>query len=129
MRLLRVGETVRHALSDILRRDSLQDPALSGTPVTVSEVRVSPDLRHATIFVLPLGGDNQDAVVEALQRAAPYLRSQLARAVRLKYLPQLQFELDHSFDQASHVDELLADPHVRQDLDQQDLDESGAEEA
>lgn len=124
MRLLRVGENIRHALSAILRRDTLQDPALSGVPVTVSEVRVSPNLRNATIFILPLGGDNQLEVVEALQRAAPYLRGQLGGAVRLKYMPQLHFELDHSFDEASHVEELLADPHVRQDLD-----ESGAEEA
>lgn len=124
MRLLRVGETVRHALSDILRRDTLQDPALSDASVTVSEVRISPDLRHATVFVLPLGGDNQDEVVEALQRAAPYLRGRLAGAVRLKYLPQLRFEADRSFDRASHVEDLLADPHVRQDLD-----EKGTEEA
>lgn len=124
MRLLRVGETLRHALSEILRRESLQDPALSGAPVTVSEVRVSPDLRHATVFVLPLGGDNQDQVVEALQRVAPYLRGRLAGAVRLKHLPQLRFEIDRSFDQASHVDDLLADPHVRQDLDKGDAEEA-----
>ena len=128
MRLLRVGENIRHALSAILRRDTLQDPALSGVPVTVSEVRVSPNLRNATIFVLPLGGDNQLEVVEALQRVAPYLRGQLGGAVRLKYMPQLRFELDHSFDEASHVEELLADPHVRQDLDESGT-ESGSGEA
>lgn len=131
MRLLRVGETIRHALSTILIRDNLQDPVLSGVPVTVSEVRVSPNLRNATVFVLPLGGDNQDEVVEALQRVAPYLRGQLGGAVRLKYMPQLHFDLDRSFDEASHVEELLADPHVRQDLGhdpgKEDLDESGAE--
>lgn len=129
MRLLRVGENIRHALSTILQRESLQDPALSGVSVTVAEVRVSPDLRNATIFVLPLGGDNQAAVVDALQRAAPYLRSRLGGAVRLKYLPQLNFQLDHSFDRASHLDELLADPHVQQDLGKdlgQDLDQDGA---
>lgn len=118
MRLLRVGETVRHALSEILRRDIIQDPDLLGVPVTVSEVRVSPNLRNATVFVLPLGGENQDAVVEALRRAAPFLRGQLGGVVRLKYMPQLHFDLDRSFDRASHVEDLLADPHVRQDLDQ-----------
>ncbi len=127
MRLLRVGETIRHALSEILRRDILQDPDLLGVPVTVSEVRVSPNLRNATVFVLPLGGENQDAVVEALRSNAPYLRGQLGRVVRLKYLPQLYFDLDRSFDRASHVEDLLADPHVSQDL--RDPDESGAEEA
>ncbi len=127
MRLLRVGETIRHALSEILGRDTLQDPDLLGVPVTVSEVRVSPNLRNATVFVLPLGGDNQDAVVEALQRVAPHLRGQLGKVVRLKYLPQLYFDLDRSFDRASHIDDLLADPHVSQDL--QDQGEGGAEEA
>lgn len=128
VRLLRVGETIRHALSTILTRDTMQDPALSGVPVTVSEVRVSPNLRDATVFILPLGGDNQDEVVEALQGAAPYLRGQLGRAIRLKYMPQLHFDLDRSFDQASHVEDLLADPHVRQDLNEQGPDEQGPDE-
>ena len=117
VRLLRVGEAIRHALAGILGRDLIQDPELSGVAITVSEVRVSPDLRNATVYVLPLLGKNQNIVVAALNRAAGFLRGQLAREVTMKYLPSLRFELDDTFDAASRVDALLADPRVRRDLD------------
>ena len=124
VRLLRVGEAVRHALSDILQREDFRDPALAGVSVTVSEVSVSPDLRNATAYIVPLGGDHQDDVVAALNRASHFLRGCLGRAVRLKYTPKLAFELDGSFDQAGHIQGLLDQPHVRRDLDHTPEDET-----
>lgn len=120
VRLLRVGESVRHALAGILARDIVHDPDLEGVVVTVSEVRVSPDLRHATVYVLPLLDRNSTAVIAALNRSAAFIRGQLAGAVRMKYLPQLRFQADDSFDSASRVEALLADPRVRRDLDSEE---------
>lgn len=117
VRLLRVGESVRHALAEILNRDVIQDPELAGVTVTVTEVQVSPNLRHATAYVLPLLGENQDAVVEALNRANRFLRGQLGAAIQTKYLPELRFELDRSFDEAGHIEDLLSSPEVRRDLE------------
>ena len=116
IRLLRVSENIRHALSVILRREDLRDPALTGVSVTVSEVRTSRDLRNATIYVLPLGGENQEAVLKALNRAAPYLGSLLSRAIHLKYMPRLKFEADDTFDESGHINTLLQDPKVAKDL-------------
>ncbi|WP_374762816.1 30S ribosome-binding factor RbfA [Yunchengibacter salinarum] len=115
-RLLRVGENVRHAISSILMRGDLTHPALEGASITVSEVRVSPDLRHATVFVMPLMGSDQAAVLDALNRLSGAIRGGVGRQVRMKYTPDLVFELDSSFDEASHIDTLLKDPHVAQDL-------------
>lgn len=106
-RQLRVGELVRHALVGILGRDSVRDPDLAGVAVTVTEVRVSPDLRNATVFVVPLGGANMDTVVNALRRAAPYLRRLLADQVTTKRLPTLNFEPDTSFDNVARIERLL----------------------
>lgn len=106
-RQLRVGEALRHALADVLLRGELRDPALHGVSVTVSEVRVSPDLRSATAYVMPLGGAKLDEVMGALRRATPFLRTRLAHAVRLRYAPELHFEADTSFDQAQRIDALL----------------------
>ncbi len=106
-RQLRVGEELRHALSAILSRGDLRDPDLQDVSITVGEVRVSHDLRNATAFVLPLGGRDGEAVLAALRRAAPYIRGQVGRAMRLKFTPTLSFQYDGSFDHAEHIASLL----------------------
>ncbi len=114
-RPLRVGEALRHALAELLRRGEGLDPILGGVSITVSEVRVSPDLRHALAYVLPLGGEPSDAMMAALRGAAPRLRGPLARAVRLKYAPALEFEIDRSFDEAARMEAVLSDLDQRQE--------------
>ena len=106
-RQLRVGEALRHALAEILARGKLRDPALAGTSITVTEVQVSADLRRATIYVTPLGGEKQDLVLEGLGRASSYLRSEVARLMSLRFSPEFVFEADTSFDRASRIDDLL----------------------
>lgn len=115
-RQLRVGEELRHALVHVLQRGELRDPALQNVAVTVTEVRVSPDLRNATAYVVPLAGRETAAVVDALMRSAAYLRSQVAREVPLRFAPALAFALDTSFDHASRIHELLHRPEVERDL-------------
>lgn len=115
-RQLRVGEELRHALAEVFERDSLRHPDLKGRSITVTEVRASPDLKNVTVYVMPLGGENVDDVVVALRRASSYLRSEVARRLRLRNTPRLSFEADRSFDQASHIDKLLRDPRVSQDI-------------
>jgi ribosome-binding factor A len=115
-RQLRVGEELRHALSRILQRGALRDPALQGVAVTVTEVRISPDLKNATAYVMPLGGVGREAVLEGLARSAGYLRGQIAREVPLRFTPGLAFALDTSFDHASRINELLHRPEVERDL-------------
>jgi ribosome-binding factor A len=115
-RQLRVGEELRHALARVLQRGELRDPALQNVAVTVTEVRVSPDLRNATAYVVPLAGREAAAVLEALTRTATYLRSQIAREVPLRFAPTLVFALDTSFDHASRIHELLHRPEVERDL-------------
>ena len=115
-RQLRVGEELRHALSHILSRGELRDPALVGLNLTVTEVRASPDLKNATAYVVPLGGGGLDAAVEALNRAAGFFRSRIARDVALRHAPRISFAPDRSFDEAQRVDEILGRPRVRQDL-------------
>ncbi|HEX9461802.1 MAG TPA: 30S ribosome-binding factor RbfA [Alphaproteobacteria bacterium] len=115
-RPLRVGEEIRHALAAVLARGELRDPALAGQSITVSEVRVSPDLTRATVFVTPLGGGAIEGVVAALNRAAPFLRGQVVKAVKLRRAPELGFVPDTSFDYASRIDEALRDPAVRRDI-------------
>ena len=115
-RQLRVGEELRHALSDVLVRAEIRDPDLAGVSVTVSEVDVSPDLRNAIAFVLPLAGANQAAVVDGLNRVAKWLRGQIARRVELKYTPALVFRLDQSFDQVDRIETLLRQPAVVADI-------------
>ncbi|MGE5538352.1 MAG: 30S ribosome-binding factor RbfA [Gemmatimonas sp.] len=119
-RQLRVGEALRHALVRIMERAHFRDPDLLDVSVTVTEVRVSPDLHNATAFVLPLGGTNQQTVIAALRRAAPYLRGQLAREVDLRTVPILTIEPDTSFDYATHIDTLLRQREVARDLDEDD---------
>jgi ribosome-binding factor A len=106
-RQLRVGEALRHGLAELLGAGRLRDPALRDVSITVSEVRMSPDLRRASVFVMPLGGAGRDDVIEGLRRAAPHLRSQLVKLVRLRLAPELEFVLDNSFDQAARIDALL----------------------
>ena len=115
-RQLRVGEELRHALSRLLQRGALRDPALQEATVTVTEVRMSPDLKNATAFVMPLGGRRASEIIEGLTRSAGYLRGQLAREVPLRHTPGLVFALDTSFDHASRINELLHRPEVERDL-------------
>ena len=122
-RQLRAGELVRHSLAEILREEDIQDPAVAGVSVTVTEVRMSPDLRHATCFVEPLGGEHADQVVDGLNRAARFLRGRLGRVVDLKFTPDLKFLHDESFNEASRISRLFDNPVVRRDLEAHDQDE------
>lgn len=106
-RPLRVGEEIRHILSNLLRRGESGAPELDSASITVSEVRVSPDLKNATVFVMPLGGLKQDEILNALIRQAPYLRALVGNNMSLRYVPRLNFTLDKSFENASRIDELL----------------------
>ncbi len=115
-RQLQIGETVRHALSELLAREPFRDPDLAGQSITVSEVRVSPDLRHAKAFVMPLGGGAAEVVLAGLRRAAPYINARLAQRLQLRRSPRLDFELDQSFDQANRIYEALRAPDVARDL-------------
>jgi ribosome-binding factor A len=115
-RQLRAGELIRHALVEILREEDFSDPELEGVSVTVTEVRMSPDLRHATVFVEPLGGGHADEVVEGLNRHAKFLRGRLGRGIDMKFTPDLKFLHDESFNEAQRMDRLFDDPKVQQDL-------------
>ena len=119
-RQLRVGEELRHALAQILGRQELRDPALQDVTVTVTEVRMSPDLKNATAFVMPLGGAHVPEVMEGLRRSAGFLKGAVAREVTLRFAPNLSFALDTSFEHASHIDELLHRPDVARDLEKKD---------
>jgi ribosome-binding factor A len=115
-RALRVGELIRHALAEVLQRGDVHDPAFDGVIVTVPEVRLSPDLRTATVFVVPLGGKGGDDVLAAFERNNRYLRGVIARKVNLRYAPTLKFRLDRSFDEGDRIDALLRRPEVKRDL-------------
>ena len=117
VRVLRVGEQVRHVLSEILARGDVHDDVLAKHPVSVTEVRMSPDLRHATIFVKPLLGRDEEAVIKALRTNTAYLQREVAHRIRMKYAAKLKFLPDESFDEASHIDKLLRDPKVARDLE------------
>lgn len=121
-RQLRVGELVRHALAEVLQRGEVHDPALEGMVVTVPEVRMSPDLRLATAYVMPLGGQGTDEALAALERNRKFLRGEVAHRVDLRYAPELRFRLDTSFEEGERVDALLRSPEVRRDI----ADEDGA---
>ncbi|MBB4286195.1 30S ribosome-binding factor RbfA [Roseospira goensis] len=117
-RQLRVGEELRHALAWTLEEGNIRDPALADTPVTITEVRVSPDLRNATVFCLPLGGgtDAEAAVLEGLRRVKPFLRHRIADRVRLRHVPDLSFATDTSFDTADRIEAILHSPEVARDV-------------
>ena len=119
-RQLKVGEELRHALVWTLERGKVRDPAVHDRRVTVTEVRISRDLKNATAFVMPLGGGEREeaaTVIQGLNRAAPYLRRRMAQAVRLKFVPKFSFHIETSFDEASHIDNLLNNPAVIRDLE------------
>ncbi len=117
VRVLRVGEQVRHVLSEILQRGDVHDDVLATHPVSVTEVRMSPDLRHATVFVKPLLGRDEEAVIKALRTNTAYLQREVAHRIRMKYAAKLKFLPDESFDEASHIEALLRDPKVARDLE------------
>ncbi len=114
-RVLRVGELIRHALSDVLARGDIHDPVLEGTLVTVPEVRMSPDLRLATCYVMPLGGKDVTVVLDALKRNVKFLRGEIAHKVNLRYAPDLRFRLDETFETGAHIDAILDSDEVRRD--------------
>ncbi|HZG09566.1 MAG TPA: 30S ribosome-binding factor RbfA [Allosphingosinicella sp.] len=116
VRLLRVGEQVRHALSEVLMRGEVHDDILTKHPVSVTEVRMSPDLRHATVFVKPLLGQDEETVLKALRTNTAYLQKSVATRVNTKYAAKLKFLADESFDEGSHIDSLLRSPKVARDL-------------
>ncbi len=115
-RQLRVGELVRHALAEIFQRGEVHDPDLEGMLVTVPEVRMSPDLRLATAFVIPLGGKGADKLIATLDRNKKFLRGEVAHRIDLRFAPELRFRLDESFAEGERIDNLLRSPDVRRDL-------------
>lgn len=117
VRTLRVGEQVRHVLSKILQRGDVHDDTLASHLVSITEVRMSPDLRHATVFVKPLLGRDEDVVLKALRTNTAFLQREVARRVNMKYAAKLKFIADESFDEGSHIDALLRAPGVARDLD------------
>ncbi len=126
MRQLRVGEELRHAMVRVFAHGNLADPMLAGVNITVTEVKVSPDLKNATVFVTPLGGVDLDETVSALNRAAGFLRGQLGRELTLRHTPRIDFAADRSFDHAMRVREILAAPRVQDDLKPGEPEATGA---
>lgn len=127
-RALRVGELVRHAIAEVLTRGDLIDDVVTSHVITIPEVRMSPDLKLATIYVMPLGGKDEKAVVEALQRHRRFLRGEVSRRLSIKFMPELRFRLDESFDEAARIDSLLHSSRVQADLaSRRDEDADGAD--
>lgn len=120
VRLLKVGERVRHILSELLARGEAHDETLRAHNISVTEVRMSPDLRNAKIYVKPLLGEDEDVVIKALRTNTAFFQREVAQRLGLKYAPRLQFRADESFDEASRIEQLLDDPKVRRDLDEDD---------
>ncbi len=120
VRLLRVGEQVRHILAEILMRGDVHDEVLASHLVSVTEVRMSPDLKHAVVFVKPLLGSDEDKVLKALRTNTAYLQSEVAKRVNLKYAAKLKFRPDESFDEGARIDALLRSPIVARDHDVED---------
>jgi ribosome-binding factor A len=115
-RVLRVGELIRHALADMLIRGEVHDPTIEGHMITIPEVRMSADLRLATVYVMPLGGRDIEDVVAALERNRRFLRGEIARRVNLKFAPEIRFRADERFDEAERIEKLLRTPEVQRDL-------------
>lgn len=122
-RMLRVGELVRHALSGFLMRGELMDPILESRTITVPEVRMTPDLKIANCYVMPLGGEDAAEVVAALNRHKKFIRGRIVPEINLKYAPELRFMVDETFEEAGRIDALLRSEKVRRDLDQDDREE------
>jgi ribosome-binding factor A len=116
VRLLRIGEQVRHALAELLSRREIRDPVLDTHIISVSEVRVSPDLRHAIAFIMPLGGADAEPVLKALREHSRYIRGEVAKRLATKYTPDMQFRLDESFDAGAKIDAILRKPRIARDL-------------
>ncbi len=121
-RQLRVGEEIRHVVAQALERGEIRDPAVKGVAITVTEVRLSPDLKNATAYVVPLGGGDSKAIVDALNRASGFIRGWVARNVRLRHVPRVAFEADFSFDEAERIENVLKNPHVARDILREDPD-------
>ena len=115
-RQLRVGELIRHELSAMLSRGDVHDPVIEAHMITVPEVRMSPDLRMATIYIMPLGGRDEEDVLQALERNKRFVRGEIARRVNLKFAPEIRFRIDERFDEAERIEKLLRTPDVRRDL-------------
>ncbi len=132
-RLLRIGEELRHTLAYIFERETFRDPALANVRITVTEVRPSPDLRHARVYIVPLGGGDTTPVLEGLKRVKPYLRREMANRVELRFIPDLIFVADETFDEAERIARLLHKPEVWRDLahgedtDSEDADDAASE--
>jgi ribosome-binding factor A len=125
VRLLRVGEQVRHVLAEILQRGDVHDDVLASHVVTVTEVRMSPDLRHATVFIKPLLGRDEEAVLKALRTNTAYLQREVAKRIKMKFAAKLKFLGDESFEEGSHIEALLRDPKVARDLEGEDGADAG----
>ena len=117
-RQLRVGELIRRTLADILSRGDIHDPDLARMSITVGEVRTTPDLKRATAYVMPLGGGDRQVALDALRRNRGEIRHQIGRAMTLKFVPDLRFEIDETFDRMDETRRIFSDPHLRQDLDE-----------
>jgi len=115
-RQLRVGELIRHELADMLSRGDIHDPVIETHLITVPEVRMSADLRLATVYIMPLGGRDEEAVLEALERHKRYIRGEISRRVNLKFAPEIRFRIDERFDEAERIEKLLRTPEVQRDL-------------
>ena len=112
-RQYKVGEIIKKALVETFERVEIRDPALSGTSITVSQVEIGPDLKLARVYIMPLGGHNQERVIEGLERATTFLRKNVAKRVALKYTPRLVFKVDNAFDSSQHIDKLFKSPDYR----------------
>jgi ribosome-binding factor A len=119
-RQLRVGELIRHALAEMFSRGDIHDPVIEGHMITVPEVAMTPDLRLATIYVMPLGGRDAKPVIEALERNKKFLRGEIARRINLKFAPDIRFRFDERFDEAERIEKILRTPEVRRDLERKD---------
>ena len=121
-RMLRVAELIRHAAAELLTRGAIDDPVLASHVVTVPSVKMSPDLKLATIYVMPLGGKDVAPVVAALERHRKFMRGEIAHMINMKFAPEIRFRIDESFENAAKIDALLARPEVRRDVDKDDGD-------
>jgi ribosome-binding factor A len=115
-RMLRVGELIRHAVAEVLTRGTLNDPLLEGQVITVPEVRISPDLKLATVYIMPLGGERLPEILKALERHKKFLRGEMAHKINLKFTPELRFRADESFGEGDRIEKLLRSPQVQRDL-------------
>ena len=116
-RMLRIGELIRHRIAQLLVRGDIHDDVIASHSITIPEVRISHDMKLATIYVMPLGGDDMKPVIDALERNKKYIRAQVAQTLNLRYAPDLRFREDQTYEEATRIDRLLDSPHVRQDIE------------